>query len=72
MSRRIPTRWYLLPLVPLAALLYGGSLAAQGTTATIKGQVTDSSMQRPLAGAEVYIVPVGAAPAMQPSWVYTM
>ena len=62
MSRRILTRWYLLPL---AALLYGGSLAAQGTTATIKGQVTDSSTQRPLAGAEVYIVPVGAAPAMQ-------
>lgn len=63
MSRRIPTRWYLLPLVPLAALLYGGSLAAQGTTATIKGQVTDSSTQRPLDGAEVFIVPVGAAPA---------
>jgi TonB-linked SusC/RagA family outer membrane protein len=60
MSRRTFTRWYLSPL---AALLYGGALAAQGPTATIRGQVTDSSAQRPLTGAEVYVVPEGATTA---------
>jgi hypothetical protein len=62
MSRRTFTRWYLSPL---AALLYGGALAAQGPTATIRGQMTDSSAQRPLTGAEVYVVPEGATTATQ-------
>lgn len=41
-------------LVPLIALLCAGSAAAQGT-ATISGQVTDSSSRTPLAGAEVFM-----------------
>jgi TonB-linked SusC/RagA family outer membrane protein len=44
--------------LPLAAWLYGGVLAAQGT-ATIRGQVNDSAGQRPLFGAEVFVVPEG-------------
>jgi TonB-dependent SusC/RagA subfamily outer membrane receptor len=50
-------------MLPLLVLLYGGAAAAQGTTATIRGQVVDSSTQRPLAGAEVYVVSGGAAAA---------
>ena len=48
-------------LLAFAALLYGGPAAAQGTTATIRGLVTDSAARRPLAGAEVYVVTDGAA-----------
>src|SRR4051812_40024224 len=58
MSRRYFTRWYL---GPLAALLAGGPMAAQGTTATIRGQVTDSSSQRPVAGAQVIVMAGGTA-----------
>src|SRR5688572_26065535 len=60
MSKRAVTRWYLLPVV---ALLCGGSAAAQGSGTTISGQVTDSSAQRPLAGAEVFIVTGGTTTA---------
>jgi TonB-dependent SusC/RagA subfamily outer membrane receptor len=59
MLKRIVTRRYLLPFI---ALLVGGPAAAQSTTATIRGQVTDSVARRPLADAEVYIVTDGAAP----------
>ena len=58
MSQRSVSRRLLLPL---AALLCAGSASAQTTMATIRGQVVDSSAQRPLAGAEVYIVAAGAA-----------
>ncbi len=58
--RRLLSRWHLLPL---GALFCGGALGAQSTTATIRGQVTDSSAQRPLAGAEVYVVPAAGAVA---------
>src|SRR4051812_35636509 len=47
------TRWSLLPII---ALLWGGSAAAQGSRGTISGQVTDSAAQRPLGGVEVFIV----------------
>jgi TonB-linked SusC/RagA family outer membrane protein len=60
MSKRAVTRWYLVPVV---ALLCGGSAAAQGNGTTISGQVTDSSAQRPLAGAEVFVVAGGATTA---------
>ena len=56
MSRRGVTRWSLLPVI---ALLCGGSAAAQGTRATISGQITDSTAQNPLAGVEVFIVSTG-------------
>jgi TonB-linked SusC/RagA family outer membrane protein len=58
MSKRAVSRWYLLPVV---ALLCGGSAAAQGGRTTITGQVTDSSAQVPLAGAEVVVVTNGVA-----------
>jgi TonB-linked SusC/RagA family outer membrane protein len=57
MSKRAVARWYLLPVV---ALLCGGTAAGQGSRTTISGQVTDSSAQRPLAGAEVFIMAGGA------------
>jgi TonB-linked SusC/RagA family outer membrane protein len=60
MSKRAVTRWYLVPVV---ALLCGGSAAAQGNGTTISGQVTDSSAQRPLAGAEVFVLAGGATTA---------
>src|SRR5688500_2628150 len=60
MSKRAVTRWYLLPVV---ALLCGGSAAAQRNGTTTSGQVTDSSAQRPLAGAEVFTVTGGATTA---------
>ena len=53
MSKRTVTRRYLLPLI---ALLCAGPAAAQGTGATMRGQVTDSAGRRPLADAEVYVV----------------
>ncbi len=61
MSRRILTRWYLLPFT---ALLYGAVLSAQGT-ATVRGLVTDSSSHQPLAGAEVFVVPAGGGTAIR-------
>jgi TonB-dependent SusC/RagA subfamily outer membrane receptor len=48
-------------LLPLLALLCAGPAAAQSTTAAVRGQVTDSAAQRPLAGAEVYVVTSGAS-----------
>jgi TonB-linked SusC/RagA family outer membrane protein len=64
MSKRAFARRCLLPL---ATLLWSGIAAAQGTTrgATISGEVMDSTAQMPLAGAEVFIVPVGAAPVQR-------
>jgi TonB-linked SusC/RagA family outer membrane protein len=53
MLKRTVTRRYLLPLI---ALLCAGPVAAQGTGATMRGQVTDSVARRPLADAEVYVV----------------
>jgi TonB-linked SusC/RagA family outer membrane protein len=58
MSKRAVTRWYLLPIV---ALLSGGTAAAQGNRTTISGQVIDSAAQVPLAGAEVLIIANGSA-----------
>jgi TonB-linked SusC/RagA family outer membrane protein len=52
MRKRFVTR---RSLVPLIALLWAGSAAAQSGTATISGQVTDSLSRTPLAGAEVFI-----------------
>jgi TonB-linked SusC/RagA family outer membrane protein len=49
--------WHLLPA---GLLLFAGTAAAQTRTA-ITGQVTDSSAQQPLAGAEVVIVGAGGA-----------
>jgi len=62
MLKRAVTR---LVLPTLLALLSGGSAAAQGTTATIRGQVVDSSAQRPLIGAEVYVVPEGGGAVLR-------
>jgi len=39
---------------PLIALLAASTAAAQGGTATISGQVTDSTSKTPLAGVEVF------------------
>jgi TonB-linked SusC/RagA family outer membrane protein len=68
MSQRTVGRRYLLPLI---ALCFGSPAAAQATTqsatqgtATLRGQVTDSAGQRPLAGAEVYVV-IDATGAMR-------
>jgi len=62
MLKRIVTRRYVLQLI---ALLCGGTAAAQSPTATMRGQVTDSAAQRPLAGAEVYALTDGAAGVMR-------
>ena len=62
MSKRAIIRWYLL--LPFA-MLAAGTAAAQENRTTISGQVTDSLAQRPLAGAEVFIVVPGAAAAAQ-------
>src|SRR4030088_85504 len=58
MSKRTICRRCLLPLL---MLLCAGSAAAQGAAATVRGQVTDSASQRPLVGAEVFIVTDGSA-----------
>jgi TonB-linked SusC/RagA family outer membrane protein len=55
------TRFVSLSLVPLVALLFAGTAAAQGGTATITGQVTDSASKAPLAGVEVIVASDGAA-----------
>jgi TonB-linked SusC/RagA family outer membrane protein len=54
-------RFVSLSLVPLVALLFAGTAAAQGGTATITGQVTDSASKAPLAGVEVIVASDGAA-----------
>jgi len=51
MRRRLVTR----SLVPLLALFFAGTAAAQNRTATVSGQVTDSSSKGPLQGAEVFL-----------------
>ena len=51
MRRRLVTR----SLVPLLALFFAGTAAAQNRTATVGGQVTDSSSKAPLQGAEVFL-----------------
>ena len=55
--RKALMRWHLLPG---ALLLVAGTAAAQTRTAIV-GQVTDSSAQQPIAGAEVVIVGAGGA-----------
>src|SRR5262245_48513783 len=60
MSKRGVTKWSLLPII---ALLCGGTAAAQGSRGTISGQVTDSSAQRPLNGVEVFVVVNGTPTA---------
>ena len=57
MRKRASMRWHLLPA---GLLLFAGTAAAQTRTA-ITGQVTDSSAQQPIAGAEVLIVGAGGA-----------
>jgi TonB-linked SusC/RagA family outer membrane protein len=51
MRRRFVTH----SLVPLLALFFAGTASAQNGTATVSGQVTDSSSKAPLPGAEVFI-----------------
>ena len=51
---------FLWHLLPASVLFFGGTAAAQGRTA-VTGQVTDSSAQQPLAGAEVLMVGDGGA-----------
>jgi TonB-linked SusC/RagA family outer membrane protein len=58
MSKRVVTLWHLLPVM---ALLLGSQAGAQGSRTTVSGQVTDSSAQQPLAGAEVTVVGQGGA-----------
>jgi TonB-dependent SusC/RagA subfamily outer membrane receptor len=58
MSKYGVARWCVLPLL---VLLCGGSAGAQSATATIRGQVVDSSAKTPLSGAEVYVVTGAAA-----------
>ena len=55
------TRFVSLSLVPLVALLFAGTAAAQGGTATITGQVTDSASKAPLAEVEVIVASDAAA-----------
>ena len=57
MRKRARMLWHLLPG---GLLLFAGTAAAQSRTA-ITGQVTDSSAQQPIAGAEVVIVGAGGA-----------
>ena len=52
MLHRFVTRRFLPPLI---ALLCASTAAAQGGTATISGQVTDSTAKAPLPGVEVFI-----------------
>jgi len=56
MSRRGLTWRHLLPL---AAVLWAGVASAQGAGrgGTVVGEVTDSTAQMPLVGAEVFVVP---------------
>jgi TonB-linked SusC/RagA family outer membrane protein len=59
MLNRAVVPWRVLPFV---ALLYGGVAAAQVQSSNvIRGQVTDSAAQRPIPGAEVFIVTAGGA-----------
>jgi TonB-linked SusC/RagA family outer membrane protein len=58
MSKRAVVLWHLLPFT---ALLLGASAGAQSGNARISGQVTDSSAQQPLAGAEVVLLGDGGA-----------
>jgi TonB-linked SusC/RagA family outer membrane protein len=58
MQKRIVTRGYRLAFV---ALLCAGPLVAQAPSATINGQVTDSTAKGALAGAEVFLGPDAAA-----------
>src|SRR5258705_1808754 len=58
MLKRTVRRGYLLALI---TLFCAGPAAAQTSTATIRGQVTDSASQRPLGGAEVFVVTDGVA-----------
>ena len=58
------TAWQII--LPIVAVLWGGSATAQRTESTfrggtITGTVLDSTSQSPLVGAEVFIVPVGAS-----------
>lgn len=57
MRKRALIPWHLLPA---GLLLFAGTAAAQTRTAIV-GQVTDSSAQQPIAGAEVVIVGAGGA-----------
>src|SRR5438309_2082092 len=57
MRKRGWTLWILLPCV---CMLFARMAAAQ-TRTTISGQVTDSSAQQPIAGAEVVIVGASGA-----------
>src|SRR5256714_903461 len=56
MSKRAVILRHVLPVI---ALLLGGSAAAQTGRTAVVGQVMDSSGQQPLAGAEVAIVGAG-------------
>ena len=50
---------------PLIALFCAGTAAAQGGTAIISGQVTDSLSRTPLSGVEVFISAEATSPALQ-------
>jgi TonB-linked SusC/RagA family outer membrane protein len=51
----MPKRFVAQALVPLLALAFAGSAAAQGGTGTVSGVVIDSVGKSPIAGAEVFI-----------------
>jgi TonB-linked SusC/RagA family outer membrane protein len=51
----MPNRFVARRLLPLLALLWAGTAAAQSGTATVSGLVTDSTSRTPLAGVEVFI-----------------
>src|SRR5690349_7531042 len=57
MRKRARMLWHLLP----SGLLFVAGTAAAQTRTAITGQVTDSSAQQPIAGAEVVIVGAGGA-----------
>ena len=64
MSKRAVILRHVLPVI---ALLLGGSAAAQTGRTAVVGQVMDSSGQQPLAGAEVAIVGAGGVTLRQSS-----
>ena len=52
----MPNRFVTRRIIPpLLALLWAGTASAQGGTATVSGQVTDSMARAPLSGVEVII-----------------
>jgi TonB-linked SusC/RagA family outer membrane protein len=63
MPNRFVAHRFFPPLTVLLAVAWAGTAAAQGGTATVSGQVTDSTARAPLAGVEILITAdVGGVP----------